>query len=67
MEALVFGDGGSPLVVFPTSMGKFFEYEDRGMIGALAGKLIVASCRCSVPTRWIRRAGTTRVFIRDSV
>ena len=39
MEMLVFGHAGSPLMVFPTSMGRFFEYEDRGMIGALAGKL----------------------------
>jgi esterase/lipase superfamily enzyme len=35
MEMLVFGHGGYPLLVFPTSMGKFFEYEDRGMIGAI--------------------------------
>src|SRR5215510_4512054 len=39
MELLVFGHGGPPMIVFPTSMGAFFEYEDRGMIGALAGKL----------------------------
>ena len=35
MELLVFGHGGIPIVVFPTSMGRFFEYEDRGMVGAL--------------------------------
>jgi esterase/lipase superfamily enzyme len=39
MELLVFGHGGMPLLVFPTSMGRFFEYEDRGMIGVLAAKL----------------------------
>jgi hypothetical protein len=39
MEALVFGHGGSPLLVFPTSMGRFFEYEDRGMIRVLAPKI----------------------------
>ena len=39
MELLVFGHAGPPMIVFPTSMGAFFEYEDRGMIGALAGKL----------------------------
>lgn len=39
MEALVFGHGGSPLLVFPTSMGRFFEYEDRGMIGVVASKI----------------------------
>src|SRR3984957_11843978 len=39
MEALVFGHAGTPLVVFPTSMGRFFEYEDRGMIGVLWQKI----------------------------
>ena len=39
MEMLVFGHGGMPLVVFPTSMGRFYEYEDRGMMGVLGGKL----------------------------
>jgi esterase/lipase superfamily enzyme len=35
MELLVFGDAGTPLLVFPTSMGRFFDYEDRGMVDAL--------------------------------
>lgn len=35
MELLVFGHGGVPVLVYPTSMGRFFEYEDRGMVGAL--------------------------------
>jgi esterase/lipase superfamily enzyme len=39
MELLVFGHAGDPVMVFPTSMGRFFEYEDRGMVGALAGKI----------------------------
>ena len=39
MELLVFGHGGTPLLVFPTSQGRFFEYEDRGMIGAVATKI----------------------------
>jgi esterase/lipase superfamily enzyme len=39
MELLVFGHDGPPVIVFPTSMGAFFEYEDRGMIGALSEKL----------------------------
>jgi len=39
MELLIFGHDGPPVMVFPTSMGAFFEYEDRGMIAALAGKL----------------------------
>ncbi len=39
MEMLVFGHSGAPMLVFPTSMGRFFEFEDRGMVGALAGKI----------------------------
>ena len=39
MEMLVFGHAGTPLIVFPTSMGRFFEYSDRGMMGALAHKI----------------------------
>jgi esterase/lipase superfamily enzyme len=39
MDLLVFGHAGVPFLVFPTSMGTFHEYEDNGMIGALAGKL----------------------------
>jgi esterase/lipase superfamily enzyme len=38
-ELLVFGHAGTPMIVFPSSMGKFFEYEDRGMIQVLAPKL----------------------------
>jgi len=39
MELLAFGHAGFPIVVFPTSGGRFWEYEDRGMIGALAPKI----------------------------
>lgn len=39
METLVFGHDGVPTFVFPTSQGSFFEYEDRGMVNALADKL----------------------------
>jgi esterase/lipase superfamily enzyme len=38
-ELLVFGHAGPACFVFPTSQGSFFEYEDRGMVGALGDKL----------------------------
>ena len=38
MELLVFGHAGTPVVVFPASMGRFFDCENRGMIDAVAGK-----------------------------
>jgi esterase/lipase superfamily enzyme len=40
MELLIFGHAGVPYLVFPSSMGTFHEYEDSGMIGALADKLV---------------------------
>lgn len=39
MELLVFGHAGAPVFVFPTSQGRFFEYEDRGMVASLAHQL----------------------------
>ena len=39
MKLLAFGHAGFPIVVFPTSGGRFWEYEDRGMVGALAPKI----------------------------
>ena len=38
MELLVFGHAGMPVLIFPTSQGKYFEYEDRGMTGVLAAR-----------------------------
>jgi len=35
MELLIFGHAGARVLVFPTSMGRFYEWEDRGMVGAL--------------------------------
>jgi esterase/lipase superfamily enzyme len=39
MELLVFGHHGAPMIVFPTSRGSFYEYEDRGMVAALGEHL----------------------------
>jgi esterase/lipase superfamily enzyme len=35
MELLVFGHAGARMLVFPTSMGRFFEWEDHGMVEAV--------------------------------
>ncbi len=37
MEFKVYGHGGKPVLVFPTSRGKFYQYEDFGMINSIAG------------------------------
>ncbi len=39
MEMLVYGHGGLPAVVFPTSQGRFYEFEDRGMVDAIRYKI----------------------------
>ena len=52
MELLLFGHAGLPVVVFPSSQGRFYEFEDRGLIGAVAHKL---------------DAGEIQLFCLDSV
>ena len=39
MSLLCFGDAGRKVLVFPTSQGRFFEYEDNKMIEAVGDKL----------------------------
>ena len=39
MELLAYGNRGFPIVVFPTSGGRFWEYEDRGMVNAVSPKI----------------------------
>jgi esterase/lipase superfamily enzyme len=39
MELLRFGYAGQPVIAFPTSQGRFFQWEDSGMIGTLATRL----------------------------
>ena len=49
---LVFGHDGLPVMVFPTSCGRYYEFEDRGMVSAIAGKI---------------DAGEVQLFCVDSV
>jgi esterase/lipase superfamily enzyme len=61
MELLVFGHAGVPLLVFPTSMGRFFDYESRNMIAAVAHKYengeLQAFCVDSVDSEsWYNKA-----------
>ena len=59
---------GAPVVVFPTSGGRFFEFEDRGMVAALAEKIesgqLQLYCLDSVDLEsWYDRGGAGRVRI----
>ena len=37
MEMLIFGDRGQRVIVFPTSCGRFFDWENRGMLETMQG------------------------------
>lgn len=52
MELLRFGNSGRPLLAFPTSMGRFYQWEDFRMVGALSD--------------WIE-AGSLQLICLDSV
>jgi esterase/lipase superfamily enzyme len=52
MEVLQFGSAGVPMLVFPTSMGRFYQWEDFGMVDAMRD--------------WIE-AGWIRLICVDSV
>lgn len=39
MELLVFGDRGRPVIVFPTSLGRFYQWEDFGVVARLQGRI----------------------------
>jgi esterase/lipase superfamily enzyme len=39
MELLVHGHAGARVLVFPTSQGRYFEYEDRGMVANLGDQI----------------------------
>ena len=39
MELLLFGHAGQPVLICPTSCGRFYEFEDRGMVGVAAHQL----------------------------
>ena len=52
MEFLVYGHAGAPIVVFPTSMGRFYQFEDFGMIATFSQRI---------------ESGQYQVFCVDSV
>jgi esterase/lipase superfamily enzyme len=39
MELLLFGHAGVPVIVFPSSQARFYEFEDRGMVGSIGHKI----------------------------
>jgi len=52
MEFKVFGHGGKPCIAFPTQNGRFYDYEDRGIIESMS---------------WYIEQGRIQVFCVDSM
>lgn len=52
MELLAYGHAGLPILVFPTSHGRFYEYENAGMIHAIWEKI---------------EAGSLQIFCMDNM
>lgn len=51
-QMLVFGDRGVPVILFPTSMGRYYENKDRGMIDA---------------AQWFINEGLIKIYCPDSI
>jgi esterase/lipase superfamily enzyme len=82
MELIVFGHAGVPAIAFPTSGGRFYELEDRGLTGSIAGKMDSGELQMycvdsvdneswynrNVPPRWrIARQMQYQSYILDEV
>lgn len=52
VKTLVFGTHGYPVVIFPTTLGSYFEAKDRGMVESV---------------RWFVERGFIQVFCPDSI
>jgi len=39
MELLAFGESGTPVLVFPTSMGRFYQWEDFKLVEHMSGRI----------------------------
>ncbi len=60
MELKVYGHWGKPYIVFPSSRGRYFDFEGMGMVAAIAG-FIESRARSSstASTAWTANRGTT--------
>ncbi|MBV9280057.1 MAG: esterase family protein [Chloroflexi bacterium] len=65
MELLIFGHAGLPVLVFPTSFGRFWDWEDRGLVRVLSGTIEAGNIRlCCVDSvdveSWYNRGAHPR-------
>ena len=52
MKMLVFGHSGYPVILFPTTMGRYYENKDRGLVHS---------------AKWFLENGMIQIFCPDSI
>ncbi|MFB0919114.1 MAG: esterase, partial [Clostridiaceae bacterium] len=62
IEYKIYGHGGKPIIVFPSSGGRFYEYEDFGMVGSISdfieeGKIILITPDSIDSETWLNYGG----------
>jgi esterase/lipase superfamily enzyme len=82
MELLAFGHSGAAVVVFPTRQGRFYDYENWGLVAAVqdhveSGRLRLYCvdsidsealyCRCSSPQARVARTNQYERYILEEV
>jgi esterase/lipase superfamily enzyme len=82
MELLVFGHAGTPVLTFPTRQGRFFDYENWGLVAAVADRIEAGQlqlycvdsldsetfyCRCRSPQERVERHTRYEGYILDEV
>ena len=70
MEYKVYGDGGKTALVFPSQNGRFFDYENFGMVDTLAplidsGRLRLVCCDSIDPETWSSQSWDNRQRIEQ--
>lgn len=67
MELLIFGHAGAKVLMFPTRDGRFFEYEELGIVASLSESWRPATSSFIVSRVWHGKVFTRATTIQPSV
>ncbi|MCF0109588.1 MAG: esterase family protein [Erysipelotrichaceae bacterium] len=70
MEFKVYGHGGKPMLVFPSQNGRFFDFENNGMVGCIQryideGRIQLFCCDCVDDISWSAEGADPRWRIEN--
>ncbi len=66
MELLIFGHSGAKVLMFPTRDGRFFEYEELGLVDSMADKVRPVIFSSIVSRGWPKRPFMRPIITRPS-